>query len=327
MQVCLGQPVRRGFKFVARFASVAVALIVLGAALPALAQEGDRPARPDRGQRPDATPRRPQPPGPPGSGPAAGPGDLLPAGPMWRPGPDDFGPLRPGEREQLMDFARREMPGLFRLLRRFEQQDPNAFEVRFQRGAPRLRFLRRMFERDVQLARDTIRHSEKFQELRRAGEAFRDNAGNAARQRRARVEAQRSAADLVQLKIKVLEARAAWWSRHRDFDLDKAIRLMTAPGAPLAAHPPDLRRKIEAVRKAPDDSARETARADLRSALLERVDDQIAAFREQAAALRADAAREADRLAQESLDADAFMAAPDDRLEPPEPQPRPPAKP
>ena len=51
---------------------------------------------------------------------------------LFRPAPEDFGPLRPGEEEELREFARTELPQLSEVLDRVEQQQPGELQRSFR---------------------------------------------------------------------------------------------------------------------------------------------------------------------------------------------------
>src|SRR5262245_8235020 len=109
---------------------------MLGIALAGCAAAQDRPAngkpngpgtrRPLDGPRPaDGNPPRPDRPGD-FQGPLPGLGGPGP----FRPQPEDLGPVRPGEEQALLDFARDNLPRVSRALTNLRSRNPQGFRER-----------------------------------------------------------------------------------------------------------------------------------------------------------------------------------------------------
>jgi hypothetical protein len=277
-----------------RVISVFVATTVLvGTALflsaPAVAQKGrDTQHRRDRGA-----------PYQPGTAPAGVQGAENP----FYPSQEDFGPLREGEEQELLEFAQEKMPRAYQLLSRLRDRDPQRYQAHLERFAARVRHLRRIFEQDAELGQIIIRHSRNLFELQRARRAWQRGRGDPGRQGRLLRGMRERLAENVELEAQALERWVAIRDRMRDQDIQrKLMRLARADPVELAREPSEIREALATWQDAPDDEQRAQAQAELESLLAEHIDAELARLREQAAGLLTDAPVLVDRRMRELLE-------------------------
>lgn len=281
----------------------------------------DRPPRPQRAARrsaqspPDRV-DRPKTERPPDGREGRGTRPLAAELPI-RPGPEDAGPLRPGEEEELFVFAQRALPAdMVNAMRRLRSRDPDGFRRVMEMRAPRLRFLRRLFEINPQLARDIVDHAANMNAIRRAREFLRARPDDPGRRRRAVNVIRERCAASVRLEARILAERARMLETSRDGDAERALQRLLAPEADLAAEPPEIREAVQALRDAVSAADQRTARARLKELLATRIDQEIQELRRREQRLRAGAAAEVDRRVARALSSlvPSARPAPDDVL-------------
>ncbi|MFQ5805036.1 MAG: hypothetical protein ACE5I3_01160 [Phycisphaerae bacterium] len=274
---------------------VSVTLIAcVGYAGPLLAQERDptvspqqperrHRARADRGQPGRRGERRP----------GLRVGRLL-GGHLLQRLPEDEGPLTPDQEVELMDFVRAHVPEVHRSLEQLRERDPAAFEQRLQDAAPRLRQLRRIFERDPELGANLVRYSENLHRIRRARWAWRNSEEPEAR-RRLRAAVRRMLAQNLRIEVAVLEDQAQQLEQQRDERVDAAVERWQSDDIDVAGESEELREVVRTWRAAQTDEERQALAGELRRISSERVDRRIARLRNRAARLRENAVEEVDR--------------------------------
>lgn len=269
----------------------------------------DRPLRDDGRQRP--------PDGPPGGGVIP----RIPPGIPLRPRPDDFGPLRPGEEQRILEFAQRHMPEGHRRMRALLNRDPEAFRSRITAHLPRLRRLMSIFAADPELGRAFVRHMDNLLAVRRAREQLRQGQGrNPPADVVERLVRQRIAEN-VSIERTALERLIDCGQKARDADVKRLQEWLVSDQADVTAEPPELRRAVEEYRKA-DDSQRPALRKRLDELAAKRIDRELSLMRARLRELNDHTEREIDRRVERALnlrerdDADEIMAAPASRPRP-----------
>ncbi len=220
----------------------------------------------------------------------------------FQPTRADFGPLQPGEDAELLEFARSEVPDAFMRLDRLKRSAPGEFRQKMRDAAPRLRFLRRAFQRNPRLGRVLVEHisatlriNEALRAYRRGGvREGRDRAalGEAIRQRiGARLRIEEQALDLhVTELVDTRDARIA----------ERVDALLSAPAEQTEAQG-ELQALAERHRAAAEDSEREAIRAQLHERVARRIDAEIEQFRERLANSRENYDARAERIAREMI--------------------------
>lgn len=264
-------------------------------------------AAPARGQ-PGGPAKPPQPPerherkrggrgGPPRDA-ERGPGSPLgrfPGARLFRPLPEDQGPLTPAEQRELMSFVRECYPDAHRWLKQIQQRDPEAFQQRLQEAAPRLRHLRRIFERDPELGQNIVRYSENLQQLHHARRAWRDAELSPKQRRRIHDAVRRVIAENLRIEVAVLEDQALELEQQRDARIEAESERLLSPDLDLAEEPPEVREVIEHLLNPQEDDDLESLEDELRKICSERMDREVARLRNRAARWRENAIEEVDR--------------------------------
>jgi hypothetical protein len=213
-----------------------------------------------------------------------------------RPGPADEGPLRPGEEEELFNFAQRAFPiQMVSAMRRLKVRNPEEFRRVMELRAPHLRFLRRLFRVNPQLARDVLDHAATMNAIRRAREFLRAGPEAPGRQQRAIQLIRERCAASVRLEARILAERARMLEAAREEEIRLAVERLSAPDAELAAEPPEIREAVQALHGAADARTLAEARARLEELLTARLDQEIQELRQREQRLRAQGAAEVDR--------------------------------
>jgi hypothetical protein len=240
----------------------------------------------------------------------------FPGAELLRPLPEDEGPLQPGEADELFEFARRNVPFVHRALRRMEDLAPDEFEHRLQRAAPRLRQLKRIFDRNPQLGERIVRFAENQQRIRFAKRNWDEGERSPALRQRLTQEIRPLFAENLRIEQDVLRERLDDLTARREVQIDREVERLTADGFDPADVPADVRELLRKYRDAATESELDAARRELRRVGENRIDSEISMLRERVNRVRNDAAREVDRRVGRFFD-----APPPDR---PPPRDRPP---
>lgn len=240
---------------------------------------------------------------------------------LFRPRPQDLGPLRPGEADTLMDFAKERMPRLYAALDWVRGRRPGMFQQRLDQMAPRIRQLKRVYERSPELG-DALRgHMESMFEIRRRMQVLQDNEPGSALRERTIDELRDLVADSVSHETEALKLLADELDKRRDARIEGWMGyLLAAPAEDLARVPEELRAQVDAYHSARGDSERASARDRLREQVATFATSDVRALRERVEMRTANAADEVDRRLQ-SLIEDANRPGPPDGR--PRPAPRP----
>ncbi len=240
-------------------------------------------------------------------GPRHRPGEgFLPLGPLGqhllRLTPDDRGPLKPGEEEQLLGFAREHMPRMAELFERLKQHNPEKFRERLELMAPRLRHLQRVFESNPTLGNLIRDHAENVFEIENRARALRALEPGSAEYNQQRELLRQKVAQNIRYESEALEALATQVEGERDQVINERLEFLLDDKADMKWLPPDARERVQAYRDAKTDAERETRRAELRTAVAERVASDLEMLHTRAARLRDHADEEIDTRVARLLD-------------------------
>ena len=219
----------------------------------------------------------------------------LPGAPLFRPLPEDRGPLRAEEQQKLLSFIRQYMPEMHDSLKRLRQNDPAAFRERLQKAAPPLRRLRRIFERDSELGRSVIQHSENVQRLRRARRAWLASEQDHQARRAIEDLMRRTVAENVAIETAVLDDQVRELDWRRQARIAAEFERLTSSDADLAGEPPEVRNLVRHVHDAQLRGELEWVEDELWLVCAERMDREVKALQERVERLRANAAEQVDR--------------------------------
>ncbi len=273
-----------------RPAIVLLAALLLIAAAPASAgpPQSQETAGAARAERPRGNPNRHKP---------DGPGWLGRDAAVFEPSEEDRGPLREGEADDLLEFARTHFPLISTFLTEVQTRNPEQFERRMSEAAPRLRFLRRVYARNPRLGEIVRDYAEQMMRIRRGtAEAVRrsDDADFRAAwltQMRERVS------QTVALEVRALAERADELAGERDATIARRFDALTCDDADLSTEPPALRAAAErclTLANGPDEEKTQ-ADAALRTMLGRMIDREVGDLRSRAAARRGRAEEEIER--------------------------------
>ncbi|MFO0839838.1 MAG: hypothetical protein U1D55_15105 [Phycisphaerae bacterium] len=269
-----------------------VCLLTISAVANAIAQ--DRPAssreRPDppEGFRDRGHPRHgdapPRPRGEPGAMPDARRrlmnwADLAGAG-LLRPAPDEWGPIRPGEEQRLMEFARRNMPGAYSLLTQAQQRNPQMFERRLQMIAPRLRHFERISGQYPDFARALVGGVESDQALAQAVGDFRRAPQNSPQRQPAETLLRQRIAARLDAQEQIGRQGLEILSQEREQRAAAIADQLLANPDRLPPDADEIRERIERIRSATDDAEREALESAFRTAVSQRYAQQLERMQE-----------------------------------------------
>ncbi len=215
---------------------------------------------------------------------------------LFRPRPQDLGPLKPGEEESLLAFARERTPRICRALEWFRDRRPMVFRQRLSGMAPRLRQLKRIYERSPALGDALREHMEAMFELKRQMRVLGENEPGSALRDRAIEEMRELIATSIAQEHQALRLLADELDQRRDERADAWVDYLTTTGdADFPRLPEPVRELVRKYRAAASDAERGAIRDQMR----ERVDRFVAietdALRERADRRKAEAAEEVDR--------------------------------
>jgi len=272
-------------------------VLAVGGGPVAAGQERPERQRPElRGQRRPGPQSRPQvPPGqdladrphrrPPGAF------DELPL----RPEPGDLGPLRPDEARALFDFAREHMPFAARMMQQARQRDPEEFQQQLERLAPRLRHLKRIFERRPELGERIVQHTRNLQAIKRMARVWNAGPRSPERRERLREALRKYVAENLRIEVQILDDRVTELEANREARAEETVGELAGGEMDLLKEPPLIRELVAAVQSAADDAEEAAARDALRAAVERRIDGEIERFRHHAERLRSAGAEEVER--------------------------------
>ncbi len=228
----------------------------------------------------------------------------------------DRSPLREGEAEELMEFAREHIPRAYYLLNALREESPERFRQRLTEHAPRLRQMRRVYEYSPEIGELVRQHAEtRLMMRKRAMRIARVRAPSL--QERAWERLRGTVARSVELEIDILEARAEMLVAQRTALIEEASDHLLSSDAIPAGAPPRLRELLAAYHAAETEPARNAARSRLMEGIERRIDKEVQVLQTRADDLRADAPAEVDlrmeRLRTEAEERGRRGGPPDDR--------------
>ncbi len=275
-------------------AAVAIALsgtlVLAQPRLPA----GQRPPRPPASpSRPGPMPEEPPPatcPGPVrgqpdwrGRGPGPGTG-LEPY--FFRLSPEDRRPLAPGEAEELLEFARRELPKLYELFEHFRMRDPGRFPQVLAEHAPRLRHFRRIHELSPQLAAIVRDHADNAFRLHRLARRARHAPPDSPEREQAVQRMRALVAANLELEIRGAELLADLLEQHQEQRVAERTAALLSGEAPARDEPESLGKLLELYAAAGSEAEQADIRAQIQSVLADQAGRDVSALRRRAEQMR-----------------------------------------
>lgn len=194
-------------------------------------------------------------------------GLLLPRG--FSPTGEDFGPLKPGEDEELSQFTQRFLPQIARALQDIRTRNPTAYAERLKELTPRVRALRRVMREDQALGRKLLRHMENEQMLRRARRVFQSAPQTGPARQRILNEARERIGENITIESDILLARAAQMRTQRERWIEQTVSLLLSDDTDASDQPERLKAVAKRIREATDDQKPEMIQR-LRDTLAER---------------------------------------------------------
>lgn len=201
-------------------------------------------------------------------------------------GPEDRGPLQPGETEELLEFAREHMPRLYEVMERLRARNPDALERKLADHAPRIRHLKRIFEHNPAIGQIIQQHAENEFRMRRLLRRWRRTTADAPLRAEIEQRLREHLTENVHLEIAALEARAAELETDQDVTVARRLERLLSEDLDLAAVPDKVRPLIRAYRAATDNAQREAAHAALAEAVQAFTATELAALHERVDAMR-----------------------------------------
>lgn len=266
---------------------------------------GRRPL--DAKHAPDGAADRPQRGGHRGGGP------LGPIG-LIRPTARDFGPLAPGEGEELLTFARDNVPMIHRFLVRLQARDPARFDEALTEAAPRLRQLQRLFRERPQIAARFVEHVNNMEAIRRGARLFAESGDNPVARQRAEADVRRRVAENLMIERDLLLDHANELEERLGAAAAEEFVRLTSPDADLAPEPPPVRDAVRRILEESDDIVRAEEADALRRMIERRLQGEIDRVRNRALELRARREQEVD-VRTERILTEAMRRPADDRGE------------
>ncbi len=236
-------------------------------------------------------------------GPAGGhgPGGLVRG--LFRAAPEDQGPLKAGEADELLAFAEQHAPRVYQLMRGLRQRDRAQFQEKMAAHAPRLRHLRRIYELNPQMGAIVQAYADDLVAIERSARALRESRGGP--------DSPGYVSDLenlrnlvagnVQRECEALDLVADQFAEQRAARIDKRVAYLTGDEVDLTAEPPELQTRITALRNAATDAERAKLREPIQAAAARQIDAEVAALRARATRLREDLNPEIQRRVKQAL--------------------------
>lgn len=209
--------------------------------------------------------------------------------------PEDQGPLRPGEEEQLLAFAQEHMPRFYELMQSLRQRNPERCRAKLSDNAPRLRHLRRVYERNPRIGAIIQEHAENLLRVRHDLRAVRSEPPDSSLYATAVQAARGRVADNVRLEIEVLQALAAELDQQRDERVEQRTAYLVGDGADLADAPPKLRELIAAFHAATGQTERDEAQKLVKEAAAQQLEAELKGLQQRIQNMQDNAAGEVDQ--------------------------------
>lgn len=227
----------------------------------------------------------------------------FPLADLIRPDPEDEGPVTPEEERELLQFARKHVPFVHGALAEMREASPERYRFRLETAAPRLRQLRRIFDREPALGRRILRYAENQQRIRTARRIWDESEERTpVLRRRLAAEVRPLMAENLRIELDVLDDRIRELTGERERAVDSEFRRLTREDADPAAQPDDVRELLRRYRASSDDAERAGLADRIREIGAQRVDDEVRLLRERAERMRSEAPREVDRRVGRAMD-------------------------
>ena len=219
----------------------------------------------------------------------------LPGAPLFRVMPEDLGPLDEAERGALLSFLQEHAPEMHEALLKLQRDDPASFDRQFQRAAPYLRRLQRIFQRNPELGESIVRHSQNLQKLRRFRQAWRESAEDLRTRQRIEELMQQLVAENVEIEAAALDDQIRELEFQRDARIKAEFDRLLAADADLAAEPAQVRDWVRRLQEHPPQTELEWLQDELWVVCAERMDVEVQAARRHLERMRDNLAAEIER--------------------------------
>ncbi len=218
-------------------------------------------------------------------------------------GPRDHGPLRPGEEEELLAFAQERLPHIHKALEGLRRRNPGRFRARLEEHAPRLRHLRRVYQRNPEIGGIMQKLAENEFRIRRGLHTLRREPPDSALFDAARQKTRELVADNVRLEIDVLTAYVGMLENERAERIENRVVDLIGAEADLAVASPRVREFVDAYHAAVGEAEREGARERIRQGVNRQLDAEIEALHQRIERMREKVPEEVDRRLERHLEA------------------------
>ncbi len=213
---------------------------------------------------------------------------------LFRIAREDRAPLEPGETEELLAFAKEHFPRLHRLMERVQRRNPEMFRAKLAENAPKLRHLRRVYERSPALGRIIHDHARTGMRLREYMRTVHRQPADAELHTAAMQAARETLAETVRLEIEALRTLHDLVQTERSERVEERLDCLLSDDFNLAAAPPRLRELLETYQEA-DAATQARIRDHMTTLIDERITVELKAMEERAAQMEDNAAEEVDR--------------------------------
>jgi hypothetical protein len=213
---------------------------------------------------------------------------------LFRVGPEDQGPLRAGEADELLEFARDHLPRVHAALDALRRRNPERFAKKLGEHAPRLRHLRRVYQLSPRLGAIIQGYAENLVDIDRGAGALRSAADDSADRQQQLERLRALVAENVHLECEGLEVLASQLEQRRKERTSNRLALLTGDELDPAELPPRVRMLVKAYRAAETEQDRAVLREKLRAAAARHAELEVAALREKAEQMRRRAEVETD---------------------------------
>lgn len=230
-----------------------------------------QPRQPERPTRPRQTESQP------GGAERGGSSALLKR--LVEPGKQDEGPLKPGEDQELMQFAQQHLPHIAEVLHELKDKKPEAFAKKFEQVVPRLRYMKRLFATRPQIATKIAKFADNRVELERLRQQHGKTKGE--KQKPIEQQMRNRLTENLDLEQELLAYRLGDIQKAPAESAEGEMLALIAPDADLAAEPKEIRDLVGQAR-----SGTPTARQRLLERMRERIDHQADSLRERIQKLR-----------------------------------------
>ena len=223
---------------------------------------------------------------------------------LFRASPEDQGPLKPGEADELLAFAEQHAPRAYKLLRGLRERDPAQFQEKMAAHAPRLRHLRRIYEQNPQMGAVVQAYADDLVAIERSARSLRAPHGpspDSPEYAREMDKLRNLVAGNVQRECDALDLIADQYEQERAARLERRVDYLAGDEVNLEGEPPELQKLITAFQSAATEAERATLREQIQTAAARQVDGEVAALRARAARLRGDLTPEVERRVKEAL--------------------------